>query len=143
MQALEGSDRAVKTCERALDIAVSPGTPSYELATLHTLAFACTLLGLHRRAVDACMRQIAFSRDLGDPRREAMARAVLGDAYQGLGQPHRAVDSWLSAAPVFRAHYAVPPHYALCLLRLANTYQEMGKPVASSACGECPRDRLL
>ena len=79
------------------------------------------------------MRQISLSRDLGDLRMEAVALALLGDAYRGLGHLDRALDSWLSAAPVFQAHHA-RRHYATCQLRLGNVYEELGKPLDALAC---------
>lgn len=133
--AYEDADQALGIGEHALAVARTLGVPSYEMAALNTLAVVCTRVGLPQRAVDACTRQIALSRDLGDPRMEAMAKAVLGDAYRGLGQLHKATDSWLSAAPVLRAHHA-HRHYATCLLRLGNIYQEVGKPLDALACLE-------
>jgi len=123
--ALGGSPhRGVDIGEHALAISTRLGVVAYELATLHNLAFACTLAGQHRRALDLCARQLVLNRDIGDKRREAQARGVLGDAYRGLGQPEKAVDSWLSALPLFRSQHAYR-HLALCLQRLAGAYEEM------------------
>lgn len=129
------SERAVRTSEQAVAIAVTFDVAAYELAALHTLAFVCTRAGQYRRAADVCMRQIALSRELGESRREALARAVLGDAYQGLGLMHEAIDSWLAATPVFRDHHA-HRYLALCLLRLGNTYLEVGNVRDAVACLE-------
>ncbi|HEX6524352.1 MAG TPA: tetratricopeptide repeat protein [Streptosporangiaceae bacterium] len=123
--ALSGSpQRGVHVGERALAISSRLGVVAYELAALHSLAFACTLAGQHRRALDLCSRQIVLSKDIGDKRREAQARGVLGDAYRGLGELEKAVDSWLSALPLFRSQHAYR-HAALCLQRLAGAYEEM------------------
>lgn len=129
------TDWAVRVSEHAVAIALTLGVSSYELAALYTLSFACTRAGLYQRAVNVCLRQIALSQDLGDLRMEAMARAVLGDAHQGLGHLNEAIDSWLSASRVFRAHHAYR-HYAICLLRLGTAYGEMGNSRDALACLE-------
>lgn len=115
---------AVVVGEQALALANALGETTYELAALHNLALACTCAGQHQRAVDLCNRQIQLSKLLRDARREAVARAVLGDAFLGLGQFEKAVTSWRSAIAHFRDSQAHRFH-ATCLLRLGKLYEYM------------------
>lgn len=132
---LGDADGAVEVSEQALVIASELKAVTYELAALHNLAFAFTRAGRHQRAIDPCARQIQLSKELGDVRREAQARAVLGDAYFGLGQPDKAVGSWLAAEALFRDCHA-HRYYAVCLLRLGGAYEAMDRFQEAVTCLE-------
>lgn len=118
---LGNGDEAVAACDRALAIATGMG-PTYVLAALHNVALACTLAGQHGRAVSVCMRRIELSQRLGDIRGMAMSRAVLGDAYHGLGMYKEAIASFLQAMPTFQDRHA-QRHHALCLLKLGYAHE--------------------
>ncbi len=116
----KGSE-AVAVSDRALAIATGLG-PTYELAALHNVALASTLSGQYERAVAVCMRRIELSQRLGDIRGVAISRAVLGDAYQGLGMYEEAIASFVQATPTFQDHHA-QRHHALCLLKLGYAHE--------------------
>jgi tetratricopeptide (TPR) repeat protein len=118
------SDHAVEMGEQALSMARTLDVASYELAALNSLAFVQTRAGQHKQAVDLCVRQVQLCQELGDSYREAIARAVLGDALCGLGRVEEAVSSWLSAATLFQGTHA-HRFYALCQLRIGQAYEAM------------------
>jgi DNA-binding SARP family transcriptional activator/tetratricopeptide (TPR) repeat protein len=117
-------ERALAAGESALAITVDLAVAPYELVALYNLAYACTLVGRYERAICLYTRTIELSRGLGDPRLEAQAYAMLGDAYSGLGQHGLAVHSLLRALPILQDHQA-HRHAALCLLKLGFAHESL------------------
>jgi DNA-binding SARP family transcriptional activator/tetratricopeptide (TPR) repeat protein len=123
------TEQAVKVSERELRIAPELGAPTYELAALHAAAHTQSVAGRNDRAVVTCLRAIEISRGLGDILGEALAYAMLGDAYYGLGKYRDAATSLQRALPVFSSH-ASRRYYGICLLKLGYVYEALESPSA-------------
>lgn len=124
----EGSS-ALTLSERAYAAAVRLGVEAYERTAIQTLAYVCTLVGEHERAIGLCMRAEALSRKLGDARGAALSQGVLADAYRGLGRAEDAAKCLRRVLPVFADHHA-RRFQALCLMKLGLVYEEMGSAEA-------------
>jgi tetratricopeptide (TPR) repeat protein len=61
------------------------------------------------------------------PREAAYFLDLLGDSHQGLGHPEAAIEAYRQAADRFRAQGAACS-YALCLLKIADSYLSLGEP---------------
>ena len=61
------------------------------------------------------------------PREAAYFLDLLGDSHQGLGHPEAAIEAYRQAADRFRAQGA-ECSYALCLLKMADSYLFLGEP---------------
>jgi tetratricopeptide (TPR) repeat protein len=76
--------------------------------------------------VSLSLERIELSREIGDARSEGLARGVLADAYQRMGEYERAADCLLQAIPLFQSHHA-HRHHGLSLLKLGFAYEGMGR----------------
>lgn len=117
---------ALAAGEHALAVAMELGADSYELGALHQLIIACTHAGKLDRARSLSLREIELSRKLGDIRGEAIAHALLGDIYRGLGEYDLACESFEKALPTFRSHHA-SRFAGVCLLKLGYSCETMGR----------------
>ena len=114
----------IAACERALAISEKLGEPSYELAAMHTLAYAAVLTGQCERAESLSLRRLNLSRQLGAVRDEGVSLGVLGDAYLGLYRYEDAARVLAQALNIFRADSHSRLH-ALCLLKLGDANRAM------------------
>ena len=117
---------AMAACERAVAIAVSFDESLYEMAALHSLAFACTLTGQFERAISLSKRRLELCQGVGNLRAEAHVLDVIGDACDGLGEHEQAIELRLKVIPVFR-DYQTRRHFALSLMKLGCSYEQLGQ----------------
>jgi DNA-binding SARP family transcriptional activator/tetratricopeptide (TPR) repeat protein len=122
-------DEAVAMSARGAEIASELGVPAYRLSALHAAGHVYSLVGLHERAVSACLEAVDLAGALGDVFGQALALGMLGDAFHGLGRYAEAADSLRTALAVFRQH-SNRRFYALCLLKLGYADEAMGSPEA-------------
>jgi DNA-binding SARP family transcriptional activator/tetratricopeptide (TPR) repeat protein len=117
--------QAVAACECALSIAEELGEESTASLALSSLIFACNKDGQHERAIVLSRRRLQQARKYDEVHGEAMCLGMMGDAYQGLGRYHEAIEVLSKALRIFN-DYCIRRHHGLCLLKLGYAYQAIG-----------------
>jgi DNA-binding SARP family transcriptional activator/transcriptional regulator with XRE-family HTH domain/tetratricopeptide (TPR) repeat protein len=116
---------AIAYAERALALARQAGEQTHELDTLRVLAHVNNLTGRHPAAEHIARQGIELAREWNYVADGAYFLGALGDACHGLGKYQDAIDAFGRALPTFRKH-GLRRHEALCLLKMAESYQGLG-----------------